>query len=132
VPRKPRLVSGVKGNNIKRLHFQEAPPCGRGASIKFDCFGLLRFEWNPEKGKQNYKKHGITFQEAATVFGDIFSVTFPDPDHSSEEERYITVGMSEFRKVLVVSHVDRGDTIRIISARRTTRHERKYYEEEKY
>ena len=92
---------------------------------------MLQFEWDPEKAKLNVKKHGITFPEAATVFADTFSTTFPDPDHSVGEKRHITVGMSELEKVLIISHTDRGNMVRLISARKTTRHERKYYEEGK-
>ncbi|MCD5397453.1 BrnT family toxin [candidate division NPL-UPA2 bacterium] len=73
----------------------------------------------------------MTFPEAATVFADAFSTTFPDPDHSVSEERYITVGMSEIGKILIISHTDRRDRIRLISARKATRRERKYYEERK-
>ena len=91
---------------------------------------MLQFEWDPEKARINKQKHGIPFHEAATVFADTLSVTFPDSAHSVGEERYITIGMSEFGKVLVISHIESGDTIRIISARQATRHERKYYEEE--
>ena len=64
---------------------------------------MLQFEWDPEKAKLNLKKHGIAFPEAATVFADTFSTTFPDPDHSVGEKRYITVGMSELGKVLIVA-----------------------------
>jgi len=91
---------------------------------------VIQFEWDPEKARSNEKKHGIPFHEAATVFADNLSVTFPDSAHSVGEEQYITIGMSEFGKVLVISHTESGDTIRIFSARQATRRERKYYEEE--
>jgi uncharacterized DUF497 family protein len=71
-----------------------------------------------------------SFQEAATVFGDPLAVTYPDPDHSTSERRYITVGMSSSGRVLLVAHVDHNGGIRIISARKTTQHERKQYEKE--
>ena len=89
----------------------------------------LRFEWDPEKAKRNLEKHGVSLNEGATVFADALSITYADPDHSAEEDRYITVGHSMQGRVLIVSHTDRGDALRIISARRTTRQERKQYEE---
>lgn len=89
----------------------------------------LTFEWDGAKAEQNLAKHGVSFPEATTVFGDLLSVTVPDPDHSTGEERFITVGMSHQSRLLVVAHSDRGDTIRIISARVATRPERKSYEE---
>ena len=87
------------------------------------------FDWNPEKEVRNRRKHGVSFREAATVFGDPLSITFPDPDHSKEEERHITIGMSQQGRILVVAHTEEGDTVRIISARRATRRERRFYEE---
>jgi uncharacterized DUF497 family protein len=89
----------------------------------------VNFEWDPGKARQNRRKHRISFQEAATVFGDSLAVTYPDPDHSLSEQRFITVGMSSAGQVLIVAHVDRGENIRIISARKTTQRERKQYEE---
>jgi uncharacterized protein len=89
----------------------------------------MEFEWNPDQAAINLRKHGISFQEAATVFGDSLSVTFPDPDHSIEEDRYVIIGMSRLGQLLVVSHTDRGNRTRIISARRATRQERRFYEE---
>ncbi|MEI6645036.1 MAG: BrnT family toxin [bacterium] len=74
-------------------------------------------------------KHGVSFQEAASVLSDFLSVTYHDPDHSNTEHRFITVGTSQSGRLLMVSHTDRGDNIRIISARKTTRAERKQYEE---
>jgi len=89
----------------------------------------MEFEWNPDKAVINLRKHSISFQEAATVFDDSLSVTFPDPDHSVGEDRYVIIGMSRFGQLLVVSHTDRGNRTRIISARRATRQERRFYEE---
>lgn len=91
----------------------------------------LEYEWDPDKAERNVSKHGVSFTEAATVFGDWLSMTFPDPDHSHVEERFITIGLSNQGHLLVISHTDREDRIRIISARKTTRHERKFYEEKK-
>ena len=89
----------------------------------------MRFEWDPQKADSNQKKHGVSFQEAASVLGDVLSITYPDPDHSARERRFITVGMSRLGRVLIVAHTDRRGNIRIISARKTTRQERRYYEE---
>jgi uncharacterized DUF497 family protein len=90
----------------------------------------LRFEWDLEKAEQNLKKHRVSFTEATTIFSDPLSWTFFDPDHSIDENRYITIGLSHFGKLLIVAHTDRGDNIRLISARRTTRQERRFYEEQ--
>ena len=90
----------------------------------------MEFEWDEDKARNNALKHKVDFDEAATVFGDPLSSTFPDPDHSLEEDRYITIGTSGRGRVLIVSHTDRQDRIRIISARKATRHERRVYEEE--
>lgn len=89
----------------------------------------MEFEWNPDKTAINLNKHGISFQEAATVFNDLLSVTFPDSDHSIGENRYVIIGMSSSGQLLVVSHTDREDRIRIISARTATRSEQRFYEE---
>ena len=89
----------------------------------------LYFEWDEEKGRRNLRKHGVSFEEAATVFGDSLSLTIEDPGHSMEEERFITIGLSLRHRILVVVHTDRGDSVRIISARVATRRERKGYEE---
>jgi uncharacterized DUF497 family protein len=90
---------------------------------------VLQFEWDPSKAEINVEKHGVTFQEAATVFGDPLSHTFDDPDHSDEELRFLTVGLAATGKLLIVSHVDRGNKVRIISARALTSREQKFYEE---
>ena len=89
---------------------------------------MLQFEWNPEKAQRNIEKHGISFAEAVTVLGDPLSYTFDDPDHSDEEARFLTVGLTATGKLLVVSHTDRQDRVRIISARLLTKQERKFYE----
>ena len=89
----------------------------------------MRFEWDDRKAAANEKKHGVSFHEAATVFGDPPAITFADPDHSENERRYVTFGMSRVDRLLVVAHADRERRIRIISARTMTRHERKIYEE---
>jgi uncharacterized DUF497 family protein len=89
----------------------------------------VNFEWDLDKATRNRRKHGVSFQEAATVFGDTLAMTYHDPDHSVAEQRFITVGMSNAHRVLIVAHMDRGENVRIISARKTTRRERKYYEE---
>ena len=89
----------------------------------------LSFEWDESKAKSNLAKHGVSFEEASTVFGDPLSLTIPDPAHSQAEDRSIMLGQSHQRKLLVVVHTERGDNIRIISARRASRGERKSYEE---
>jgi len=89
----------------------------------------MRFEWDDRKAAANEKKHGVSFHEAATGFGDPLAITFADPDHSENERRYVTFGMSRVDRLLVVAHADRERRIRIISARTMTRHERKIYEE---
>jgi hypothetical protein len=88
----------------------------------------VEFEWNREKAARNLAKHGVDFREAATVFGDPLAITFDDPDHSEEEDRYITFGHSEDGRLLIVSHCERGEKVRIISARRATPKERRFYE----
>ncbi len=89
----------------------------------------MEFEWNPDKAILNLEKHGVSFQEAATVFNNPLSVTFPDPDHSIGENRYVIIGISRFERLLIVAHTDRGEKVRIISARKATRQERRFYEE---
>lgn len=87
------------------------------------------FAWDPEKARVNEEKHGVSFEEAITVFRDRLSLEAPDPGHSDAEDRFIAIGMSVPRRLLVVVHMERGDTIRIISARPATRRERRRYEE---
>jgi len=89
----------------------------------------VNFEWDPAKARTNRRKHRVTFEEAATVYGDALALTYPDPDHSFSEQRFITVGMSSAKRVLIVAHTERGESIRIISARKATQHEREHYEE---
>lgn len=89
----------------------------------------MRCTWDENKAAKNFTKHGVSFGEAATVFGDPLSVTYPDPDHSVDEQRFIIRGMSERGKILVVSHTDDGKLVRFISAREATYGERKSYEE---
>jgi uncharacterized DUF497 family protein len=91
----------------------------------------VEFEWDLKKAAQNLRKHNVSFGEAATVFGDALSITVRDPDHSMDEDRYITFGTSSAQRLLMVAHTERGDCIRIISARELTSSERKAYEEEK-
>jgi uncharacterized protein len=87
------------------------------------------FTWDVRKAAANLKKHGIDFREAATIFDDPLSTTFSDVDHSESEQRFLTIGESARRRVLVVAHTEEGDTIRIISAREATRREQRFYEE---
>ena len=88
----------------------------------------MHFSWDPNKDRLNQTDHGVGFQEATTVFGDALALTVPDPDHSIDEERFVTIGQSRSGNLLVVFHTEYGDNIRIVSARRATAHERKDYE----
>ena len=88
----------------------------------------MEFEWDHEKAKKNHKKHGVSFEEASTVFYDPLSATFDDPDHSIGEHRLITIGFSSRRYLIVVSHTERGKAVRIINARPATARERKRHE----
>lgn len=90
----------------------------------------MEFEWDPKKAALNLKRHGVSFQEATTVLSDPLSITAPDPDHSMKENRLIIVGQSDRGRLLIVSHTERSDRIRIISARALTRKERRAYEED--
>ena len=90
----------------------------------------MHFEWDPRKAAENLAKHDVSFEEAATVFRDPLSATGSDPDHSTDEERFVTFGMSTGGRLLAVAHTDRDDTIRITSARPVTPNERKIYEED--
>jgi len=91
---------------------------------------MIQFEWDPAKAKMNLRKHSIAFREAATVLRDPLSITIFDPDHSDEEDRFITFGFSVAGGLLMVAYTERSERIRIISARRLTRAEREAYEEE--
>lgn len=88
----------------------------------------MRFEWNPEKARENERKHRVSFEEAAAVFGDPLAMTFPDPDHSIGEDRHLTFGLSSSNRMLVVAHTERGGALRVISARMATKGERRIYE----
>ena len=88
----------------------------------------MKFEWDPTKAAVNLRRHGVSFEAAARALEDELSATFPDPDHSQGEIRLITYGLGIEGKLLVVSHTERGGTIRIISARVATNKERKRYE----
>lgn len=89
----------------------------------------MRFEWGPIKARENLRKHGVSFEEAATAFGDPFAITIHDPQHSELEDRFVLLGESARRRLVVVVHTDREDMIRIISARLATNHEKRIYEE---
>ena len=87
------------------------------------------FEWDPQKAARNLAKHGVSFEEAATVFGDPLGGIVSDPRHSAEEERYVLLGLSRERRLVAVMFTERGEGVRLISARRATRRERNAYEE---
>jgi uncharacterized DUF497 family protein len=89
----------------------------------------MKFEWDPRKAKLNVRKHSISFEEATTSFRDPVSASAPDPDHSVSENRFVTFDVSSNGRLLTISHTERGESIRIISARRATKEERKIYEE---
>jgi hypothetical protein len=91
---------------------------------------MLTFEWDAKKAATNAEKHGVSFEEAATAFGDPLSITIDDPDHSDEEERFVLLGMTHRGRIVVVAHTDAaGDAVRLISARLATRRERTDYEQ---
>jgi uncharacterized DUF497 family protein len=92
----------------------------------------MDFSWDSRKAATNARKHGLTFQEAVTVFGDPLALTAFDPDHSEGEDRFITMGRSAAGRLLVVVHADEGLTIRIISSRKATRREREDYEDGRF
>ena len=89
----------------------------------------MKCEWDPAKAVSNLRKHGVSFEEAATALADDYSVTGADPEHSVGESRFVTFGLSSAGQLLVVSHTEDGDVLRIISARRATKRERRIYEE---
>lgn len=91
--------------------------------------GCVTFEWDARKAAANFKKHGVAFEDASSVFFDPLAMTFPDPDHSLDEHREVTLGYTMNKDMLFVSHCERGERIRIISARPATRTERRQYEE---
>ena len=88
----------------------------------------MKFAWDARKASSNMRKHKVSFREASTVFGDMLSITVPDPDRSAGEHRLITLGLSSVGRLVVVCHTESGDTVRIISARTATRHEKSTYE----
>ena len=88
----------------------------------------MEFRWDPRKDQINQRKHGVTFHEAATAFEDPLSTTFSDPDHSADEERFLTIGMSRTGRIPVIAHTEYDEEIRIISARSSTPAEREFYE----
>lgn len=90
---------------------------------------MLEFEWDDTKALSNIKKHRLTFEEAVTAFSDNLSLTVPDPLHSHSEHRFVLIGHSNKNKLLVVVHTERGEKVRIISARLATRQERRYYDQ---
>ena len=90
-----------------------------------------RFEWDSAKADHNLSKHGVSFEEAGTVFDDLLFITVLDEEHSVDEERYITLGLSATGKLLLIAHTDRQGAIRIISARKATKNEQRFYEESK-
>ncbi|MBI4543919.1 MAG: BrnT family toxin [Gemmatimonadetes bacterium] len=90
----------------------------------------MQFEWDAAKAARNLAKHGVSFDEASTVFGDPLAGTIGDPSHSGEEPRFITIGRSRSQRLITVAHAEREDRIRIISARRAARRERRHYESE--
>ena len=89
----------------------------------------MEFEWAENKAKTNLSKHGVSFDEAKTVFDHLFYIDFYDPDYSDDEDRYIIIGESQQRRLLIVSYTERKDKIRLISAREVTKREREDYEE---
>ena len=89
----------------------------------------MQFTWDEHKATTNVLKHAVSFEEVTTVFGDPLSETFPDPDHSLDEDRFIIIGASDRGKILVVAHTDDGEMVRIITAREATYAERRSYEE---
>ena len=91
----------------------------------------MKFEWDDKKAESNFKKHGVSFSEAVTVFGDPLAVTFYDPDHSIDEYRLLTFGVTRTGKFVIVSHTARNRFLRIISVRQMTKQEKKIYFEEK-
>ncbi len=90
----------------------------------------MNFEWGPKKAAANWRKHDVSFEEASSALRDLFSATAHDPDHSDDEDRFVTFGVSSQGRLLTVSHTDRGNAIRIISARLATKVERQIYEED--
>ncbi|MFQ5799446.1 MAG: BrnT family toxin [Bacteroidota bacterium] len=125
------VSSFLRVSNVLYPGGQSFEACGRLSKEEKSCYVLpVEFEWDPKKAAKNLRKHRVSFNEAATVFGDLLGTTVPDPDHSLAEDRYITVGVSSRRRLVMVAHTEHGERIRIISARELTRAEREAYEEE--
>ncbi|MCE7918891.1 MAG: BrnT family toxin [Chloroflexi bacterium CFX1] len=89
----------------------------------------MQFEWDPEKAKKNLKKHGVSFEEASTIFKDPQYISFLDEEHSADEERHITIGMSVKARLLMAAHTARKNLVRLISARKATKNEEEFYNE---
>jgi len=87
------------------------------------------FEWDPQKAKSNLQKHQVDFEEASSIFNDLQFISFLDDEHSQDEERYISIGLSNKLRILMVAHTERNNKIRIISARKATENEKKFYQE---
>lgn len=87
------------------------------------------FEWDPKKAERNVRKHGVTFAEASSVFDDPMFITLLDDEHSVDEERFITIGLSNKNRLVMIAHAERESQIRIISARKATKNEEKFYQE---
>ncbi|WP_213807673.1 BrnT family toxin [Granulicella sp. dw_53] len=102
----------------------------RGRRNTLYLLGGTFFEWDVEKAASNVQKHGVSFEEAASVFGDEAARVYADPDHGDDESRFLLVGESGLGRLLVVASVERGERVRLISARRVTKRERRDYEEE--
>ena len=90
----------------------------------------MLFEWDRRKAEANQRKHGVSFEEAQSVFTDPLALMLPDPDHSDDEDRFVELGMSDGQRLLVVGYTERGPRIRLINAREASTRERKQYEEE--
>ena len=100
------------------------------AELGGGCYlAAVLFEWDPEKATANLEKHGVSFEEAASVFEDPVADTYDDPDHSEDERRFVTFGFSRAGRALLVAHCDRGDRVRIIQSREMTRREKREYED---
>jgi uncharacterized protein len=132
----PRLT-GSEGSGPEPLPKEKVPPKApsepaqsSGALGQGSYTTRVRFEWDPDKASHNLEKHGVSFDEAKTVFEDALFLVFADPDHSETEKRYLIIGRSTRGRLLVVAHAERRKAVRLISARKATRRERRRYEEE--
>ena len=88
----------------------------------------MPFKWDATKSASNLARHGVSFEDASTVFGDLLATTIPDPEHSADEERFLTTGLASRQRIVIVWHTDRGEVVRIIGAREATPRERRSYE----